>query len=159
MLQIIQTEYQRHADDSAAQVTGTITTVTRRLLPCIRLYHSWLKSRVAILSVHLSESTMTHAVQAFWTSYAKALSLMVSNTQFQGLPRLEYYLEEDDDVIAFRPFQDTRQPFSASERKARHHGQDVKLYHPNVEMLCRVRDLVEDALELVDNEVSNPSSL
>ncbi|KAL8869013.1 MAG: hypothetical protein Q9174_004590 [Haloplaca sp. 1 TL-2023] len=67
----------------------------------------------------------------------------------------EYLLEEDDDVIAFRPFQDTHQAFSGSERKARHHGQDLKRHHPNDEMLCRIRDLVEDALELVDNEVSS----
>lgn len=101
---------------------------------------------------------MSLFVKEFWRTYASVASLLLSATHFEDLPRLEYLLEEDEDVIGFGPFRDMQLQEDPSNsdpgsRKPKCHEQGVRRYHPNIEMCCRVRDFVENALKLAHNDV------
>ncbi|KAL8719017.1 MAG: hypothetical protein Q9225_003918 [Loekoesia sp. 1 TL-2023] len=157
LLQLLQAEYKRRATTSSTDSVGSITPVTRRLLPGLRYYQFWLLSRAALLSAHLGEPKMELPIQHFWTTYVEVLALMLSTTRFEDLPQLDYLFEEDEEIIGFRPLQeaDIQQKYfiqNSSSKKPKCHEQGVKRHHPNSEMLCRVRDFVADAVELANNE-------
>lgn len=101
---------------------------------------------------------MSPTVRELWKVYAATISSLVSITNFEDIPRLDYLLEEDEEVLGFRPLQDgqpEQRYFDMVSQKAKLkcHGKGVKRHHPNIEMLCRVRDFVEDALELAQSDV------
>lgn len=91
-------------------------------------------------------------------TYVEILSSVTTTVSFNHLPRLDYLLEEDEEIIDFRPLQEEqRQPRysnpDATIRKPKCHEHGVKRHHPNIEMLCRIRDFVEDAIDLAQNDV------
>lgn len=101
---------------------------------------------------------MHSLIQKFWTAYIEVLTLMSSTTRFGDLPRLEYLLEEDEEIIGFKPLQEggLQQKYlipKTTSRKPKCHEQGVKRHHPNTEMLCRIRDFVQDAIELAHSDV------
>lgn len=158
LLQLLQAEYKRRATASTADKAGFISPVTRRLLPGLRFYQFWLLSRGALLSAHLNEPKMELPIRQFWTTYIEVLVLLLSTTRFEDLPRVDYLFEEDEEIVGFRPLQeaDIQQKYfiqNSTSRKPKCHEQGVKRHHPSSEMLCRVRDFVEDAVELAHNEV------
>lgn len=90
--------------------------------------------------------------------YVKVISLMLSDPQLENLPQLEYLLEEDEEIIGFKPLQEgeLQQKYffpNYTSRKPKCHEQGVKRHHPNTESLCRIRDFMQDAIELASNEV------
>ncbi|KAL8736974.1 MAG: hypothetical protein Q9181_002142 [Wetmoreana brouardii] len=156
ILQLLQAEYKSRAIGQKSDDTAAVTSVVRRLLPGVRYYQFWLASRAALLSVHLGDTTMGCFITEFWTVYANLMSVLLSTTQFSDLPQLEYLLEEDEEIIGFRPLQEWQQKhtiLNPESNKPKCYERGVKRHHPNVEMLCRVRDLVEGALELANSDV------
>ncbi|KAL8855160.1 MAG: hypothetical protein Q9221_000066 [Calogaya cf. arnoldii] len=155
LLQSLVSEYQSRAQDDSK--IDTVTSTVRRLLPSLRYYSSWLISRAALLSVHLGDSTMDDVVRDFWAVYAETMSLLFSVTDVNGLPRLDYLLDEDADIIGFRPLQEVqlqRKP-SVSEafmRRLEHGDNCLMRVSADVEMRCRIRDLLEDSFELAEND-------
>ncbi|KAL8830698.1 MAG: hypothetical protein Q9170_005626, partial [Blastenia crenularia] len=158
LLQLFQAERQSRATtESSADSTGILSPVVRRLLPSLRYCQYWLLSRAALLSAHLEEPKMQSLLQQFWTHYIEVLTVILSNIRFDDLPRLEYLLEEDGETIGFRPLQEDnlQQKYltpNSTFRKPKCHEQGVKRHHPNIEMLCRLRDFVEDAIQLAHSE-------
>ena len=158
LLQLLQAEYKHQSTESSVGNAGIVTPVIRRSLPSLRHYQSWLLSRAALLSAHLGDTTMEIAINVFWSTYVETLGLMLSTSQLAGLPCLDYLLEEDEEIIGFRHLQEGELhkkyfiPNTAS-RKPKCHDKGVKRHHPNTEMLCRVRDFIEDAIELARSEV------
>ncbi|KAL8693149.1 MAG: hypothetical protein Q9218_001969 [Villophora microphyllina] len=153
ILRLLQVQCDNQAIEHGMEKGGVFPSVARRLLPCVRYYQSWLASRATLFSIHLSDVTMGPLVQELWVVYVATLSSLVSVTNFEDVPRLEYMLEEDEEVIGFRPLQDghLQQQYAdtnSQKRKPKCHEGGFKRHHPNIEMLCRVRDFVEDALEL-----------
>ncbi|KAL8648877.1 MAG: hypothetical protein Q9226_005805 [Calogaya cf. arnoldii] len=155
LLQSLVSEYQTRAQDGSN--IDTATSTVRRLLPSLRYYSSWLISRAALLSVHLGDSTMDDVVRDFWAVYTETTSLLLSATDVKDLPRLDYLLDEDADIIGFRPLQEVqlqRKP-SVSEafmRRIEHGDIGLTRVSADVEMRCRIRDLLEDSLELAEND-------
>ncbi|KAL8675652.1 MAG: hypothetical protein Q9224_007435, partial [Gallowayella concinna] len=96
-------------------------------------------------------------VKEFWTVYAEALSLLIPTIGFETVPRIEYLLEEDEEIMGFRPLQQGQmeQKYTISNsttRKPKCHEVGVERLNPDTEMLCRIRDFLEDALELTRND-------
>ncbi|KAL8942095.1 MAG: hypothetical protein Q9216_001861 [Gyalolechia sp. 2 TL-2023] len=157
LLHLLQAEYKDRSIEGSTDNVDVIGPIMRRLLPSLRYYQSWLLCRAALLSAHLGEPKMLSLIQIFWTTYAEVLRLMSLTTRFADLPRHEYLLEEDEEIIGFRPLQEGALqqkhliPNSMS-RKPKCNEQGVKRHHPNTEMLCRIRDFVEDAIELAHSE-------
>ncbi|KAL9006933.1 MAG: hypothetical protein Q9188_000309 [Gyalolechia gomerana] len=158
ILQLLQAEYEHRNTENNTGSANTLGPIMRRLLPSLRYYQSWLFSRAALLSAHLGEPKMHSLIQKFWTAYIDVLTLMSWTNRFGDLPRLEYLLEEDEEIIGFKPLQEggLQQKYlipNTTSRKPKCHEQGVKRHHPNTEMLCRIRDFVQDATELAHSEV------
>ncbi|KAI4230732.1 MAG: hypothetical protein LQ349_006067 [Xanthoria aureola] len=156
LLQSLGGEYRNRAQEGSK--LDAVTSTVRRLLPSLRYYSAWLISRAAILSVHLGDSAMDHVVKEFWAIYAETTSLLSSASEMIGLPRLDYLLEEDADIIGFRHLQEVqlqRKPSvsEASMRRTKHCDVGFTRVPSDVEMRCRIRDFLEDSLELIENDV------
>ena len=101
---------------------------------------------------------MDRFVRDFWAFYTEAMSLLLSATKVNDLPPLEYLLEEDVDTIGFRPLQQMQmqRKLAVSEsflRRASLCEVIVKRQPAHIEMQYRIRDLLDDALELTENDV------
>ncbi|KAL9021053.1 MAG: hypothetical protein Q9185_001721 [Variospora sp. 1 TL-2023] len=156
LLQLLKSAYESRAKEYGSKEVNVVTSTARRLLPSLRYYSSWLMSRAALLAAHLSDLTMGRIIKGFWTTYVETLTIILLNTNFEDLPRPDYLLDEDEEIIGFKPLQEEQSPQKrlnpeATTRKPKCHEHSIKRHHPNIEMLCRIRDLVEDAIELAQS--------
>lgn len=156
LLQTVGREYQNLAQEGNRG--NFITSAVRKLLPSLRYYSAWLISRAALLSVHLGDVTMDHVVKNFWMTYADTMSLLMCVTEINDVPRLQYLLEEDVSIIGFRPLQEVqlqRKPSIAAAfiRRVNHEDVDLAPVPSDIEVQCRIRDLLEDILELAESDV------
>ena len=138
-----------------------LTALVRRLLPAVRVYTSWLATSACLLVPELGHAALTSELKLLWTAYAKALTALVSAFPVQGLPSVGYLLEEDEDTVGFKPFENkiARRWFhdDGGRRKPRRHDPAVELLGPDTEMLARVRDILTDGLQIVVvDKVSRP---
>ncbi|KAL9037901.1 MAG: hypothetical protein Q9180_003458 [Flavoplaca navasiana] len=155
LLQTVGREYQNLAQ--GGNTGNPITSAVRRLLPSLRYYSAWLISRAALLSVHLGDVTMDHVVKNFWVTYADTMSLLMSVTEINDSPQLQYLLEEDVSIIGFRPLQEVqlqRKPSisAAFMRGVNHEDVDLAPVPSDIEVRCRIRALLEDILELAESD-------
>lgn len=154
LLQLLHTECKHGTTEGIKDQVDFINPVVRRLLPPLRHYSFWLISRAALLSAHLDDPVIGPLIKDFWTVYVGTLTLILSGTSFEELPRLDYLLEEDEEIIGFAPLQEGQSTQAGTARKAKCQERGVKRHHPNIEMRCRVRDMVEDAIGLSHSEVT-----
>ncbi|KAL8772663.1 MAG: hypothetical protein Q9209_002324 [Squamulea sp. 1 TL-2023] len=155
LLQTLRGEYQNRTQEGSK--IDSVMSAIRKLLPSLRYYSAWLISRAALLSVHLRDSTLDCFVKEFWIIYADTASLLLSTTVNQDIPRLEYLLEDDVDIIGFRPLQELQleQKLSVSEafkRRVEHREVGFTRQSPDIEMLCRIRDFLEDMIGLSEDD-------
>jgi len=140
--------------------SGTLTAITRRVLPALRQYSSWLMSNATILAAGVGDAVLTVQVTELWKIYAHALTLLVTTFPVSALPPpVEYLLEEDEDTLGFKPFMNeiTQRRYYSEDtgsQKPKWHDQGVHRHHPNLEMLGRIRDLLTDGMVLHAQEVT-----
>lgn len=147
--------------------TERMTAVTRRVLPGLRHYSSWLVANAALLVAQVGDSSLNVQVREMWKIYANSLTLLAATFPAETLPVVEYLLEEDEDTIGFKPFNSVdsssrRRRYYGSKgqaRKPRMHDRGIERRHPNEEMLSRVRDFLMDGLELAIAGVGRPVRL
>ncbi|KAI4289499.1 MAG: hypothetical protein L6R35_001234 [Caloplaca aegaea] len=157
ILLLLKSAYESRAKEYGSKEVNVVTSTARRLLPSLRYCSSWLMSRAALLAAYLSDLTMGAIIKEFWKAYVETLTIILSNTNFEDLPRPDYLLEEDEEIIGFKPLQEEQSPQKrlnpeAITRKPKCHEHGIKRHHPDIEMLCRIRDLVEDAIELAQSQ-------
>lgn len=136
-----------------------VTPLMRRVLPCLRLYSSWLLWSLPLLTRPLHEGkfheSLMHDLKRMWSIYTRALQSMVDAFAASELIAIDYLLEEDSETIGFMPFQTpvVKERFleDGKYRKADRHS--AKRHHPNKEMLGRVRDFISDGLKLAEMRV------
>ena len=167
LLQVLQPELESlaSAEDEPkpgnAQLTGLdqISAVARRVLPGLRHYSSWLTSNSAILVSQLQLDTpLCVQVKELWKIYASTLTLLASTFSAPSLPCIDYLLEEDEDALGFKPFENEQAVGryflqDTNVMKPKWHSQGVERHHPNVEMAGRIRDFLTDGLRLAIDEV------
>jgi Est1 DNA/RNA binding domain len=139
---------------SSRDLSDRISATARRILACLRQYSSWLVSNASHLVALENHEVVGVQITEFWRIYANALTLLAATFQKSDLPSIDYLLEEDEDTIAFTPFTNscTLSRFYHADGvtlKPRSRDQTVQRYHPSVEMLFRVRGLLEDGVALV----------
>lgn len=175
LLQILQPELEVLAnpeEDQGVELgqrrSEKITAVTRRVLPGLRQYSSWLSCNAGILAAQIGDNTLNVQIKELWKIYANTLTLLTATFSTSSLPVIDYLLEEDEDTIGFKPFESENTyrryfiPDPPSEKrvfKPRFHDETVKRQHPNLEMLGRVRELLTDGLTLVMEKVSFNESM
>lgn len=168
LLQVLQPELESLAsaeDELATENTGStdldqISAVARRVLPGLRHYSSWLTSNTAVLIRHLElDTSLSVQVKELWKIYASTLTLLASTFSVSSLPCIEYLLEEDEDTLGFKPFENERAVGryylqDPNVKKPKWHNQGVERHHPNVEMAGRIRDFLAEGLKLAIDEVN-----
>ena len=166
LLQVLLLELERQVSDDS-QDTGDgpgsgsvkLTAVTRRVLPGLRYYSSWLASNAAILAAGVGDVALNVQVQELWKIYANTLTFLVSTFPVSGLPPpVEYLLEEDEDTIGFKPLDNDnvqRRYYieATGSRKPKSHDRGIHRQHPNIEMFARIRDLLTDGMVIHSQEV------
>ena len=165
LLQVLQPELDCLIITGEEQEAGTgskkpekITAVARRVLPGLRQYSSWLSCTSALLAAQIGDNSLNVQTKELWKIYANTLTLLAATFSAADLPSIDYLLEEDEDTIGFKPFEDESTPRRyydphTGKRKPLFHAKGVERQHPNVEMLGRVRDFLTDGLELALKEV------
>lgn len=153
----------RESEDGARVNHDTVTVVARRVLPALRQYSSWLLSNSsALVSESEDRDTSLHIqIREFWKLYASTLTLLAWTFHVQTLPEVEYLLEEDQDIIGFRPLmnEESGRRYYDATRRLKPQLQDESVerhHHPNDEMLFRIRHLLIDAADLVNRNVGSP---
>lgn len=132
----------------------SVTPVTRRILPHLRLYSSWLLSKAEYL---LASETLKVQMREFWLVYAEALSLLAATYSLRDMPELQYLLDEDLDTLGFSPFSDLVQRklfYAQGQMKPAHDEIRFGPRSPEIETLYRIKCLVTDGLILCRGEVS-----
>ena len=164
LLRIMQSEL----EDDASYETGRsedidgsekITPVIRRIVIGLRHYSTWLLSSIAFLLAESGDSSVNDQIRKFWRVYATTLTLLAATFSVSALRSIDYLLEEDEDTIGFKPFHSERarrryDDQVTGKKKPRFHDECVERYHPNIEILGRLRDFLTDGLELALDEVS-----
>ena len=159
MLQVLLPELERSANEDV-QSNGIgpssgsikITAVTRRVLPALRLYSSWLLSNAEILAAQVGDNVLNVQVRELWKIYATALTLMTSTFAVSQLPEVDYLLDEDENTMGFKPLDNetTKRRYYAGAdlvvQRPKYHDRGIQRHHPNVEMLGRIRDLLTDGM-------------
>ena len=141
-----------------------VTAVMRRILPAVRHYSSWLTCNIDLLVGYTGPSApynLASLVKDFFGMYASTMTILASTYNAESLPMIEYLLEEDEDTIAFKPFDNGSSRYlekTSNTLKPKFHTHGVDRHHPNVEMLARVRDLLTDSVKLAIKEVSSAHS-
>lgn len=143
---------------SSKDISDKISATARRILPCLRHYSSWLVSNASHLVALEDHDFVGIQVRGFWRTYADALTLLAAIFSKSELPNVEYLLGEDEDTIAFTPFAhpSTSRRYFQTDRptqRPRSSDQGVQRHHPSVEMLFRIRGLLEDGIALAAEEV------
>jgi hypothetical protein len=165
LLQLLQPELAGpRDDDDAPDVTGresdntteSITAVTRRILPALRQYSTWLVLRTEIISGLEGNTPLAVHIKEMWSIYCSTLSLLVVAFPPENLMELDYLLEEDAATVGLKPFRDselcTLYTTADGKLKPRTTDPNVERSHPNLEMRSRVRDLLRDAVVLASNK-------
>ena len=166
LLQVLSPEMEQFSNNTeSSSGSAKISAVSRRLLPSLRLYSSWLIANAVILASQFGDTLLHIQIKELWKIYASTLTLLASNFAIAELPLIVYLLPEDEDTVAFKPFDhdELRQRYYKEDlvsQKPKWHGNDVQRHHPNVEMYGRIRGLLTDAMILHSREVSSqyPSS-
>lgn len=166
LLQVLQPELERQVDAGGeSDIDGTptsgsdqISAVARRVLPGLRHYSSWLISNAKVLTTQFGDALLSVQIKELWKIYASTLTLLASTFEVSDLPSIGYLLEEDEDTLGFKPFENdrtTRRYFcqESNIQKPKWHNNGVERHHPNLEMFGRIRDFLTEGLLLAVDEV------
>ncbi|KAL9107838.1 MAG: hypothetical protein Q9227_007353 [Pyrenula ochraceoflavens] len=159
LLQILLSELESYNADNdhleRQSSTERLTATTRRILPALRQYSSWLLSNSDLLIAQQKKSLINVEIKEFWKIYTDSLTLLATTFPNQDSPAVDYLLDEDEDTIAFEPLFNqatgTRYYRSGSTQLKARVGANVERHHPNQEMLSRIRDFIEDGRILTKN--------
>lgn len=167
LLQVLLPELERSVSDDTqdkGSALGSksvkITAVTRRVLPALRQYSSWLLSNAEILlAAQVGDNVLSVQIRELWKIYATTLTLLTSTFIDFKPPHVEYLLDEDEDTVGFKPLDNERtkqryyDEIDLVLRKPKYHDRGLQRHHPNMEMLGRIRDLLTDGMNHHSDEV------
>ncbi|RPB26879.1 hypothetical protein L211DRAFT_804507 [Terfezia boudieri ATCC MYA-4762] len=143
--------------DKPTNPTEYVSAVGRRMLPALRLYSKWLLVSYEKLRNTIDDTSLAVQTKQLWQTYANTLTLLAATFNVNTLPRLDYMLEEDEDIIGFLPLASASKRddyFKADATEVPLLKQDKNSpyrVHPNEEQLSRVLLLLEDGLTLCRN--------
>ena len=124
------------------------------MLPALRLYSKWLLVSYEKLRNTIDDTSLAVQTKQLWQTYANTLTLLAATFNVDTLPRLDYMLEEDEDIIGFLPLagasngNEYLNEDAAESPLLRQDKNPPYRVHPNEEQLSRVLLLLEDGLTL-----------
>ena len=154
LLQLLEPELAGSRDEDAPDVTGrlkkgnteSITAVTRRILPALRQYSTWLVSRAEIITAQKSNFLLNVHIKEMWSMYCSTLSLLVLAFPPENLSEVDYLLEEDAATVGLKPLRDSElcKLYTDEEGhlKPRISDPGVQRSHPNLEMVSTCYEIL-----------------
>lgn len=147
-----------------------LTPALRRILPLLRLYSAWLSSNVHIIAGLAEDDALSVYIDDLWRAYSRAVAA-VADDQIFGIwtleeYRAEYMLEEDADVLGFKPLQNEWTKIwrnwydkASGTLKPKFSDAHIARMLPEEEMLARLMGLLDDGLHLAHDVDEAPISL
>ena len=156
LLQILLPELAREDEvaglSEPGDLSNRLSSITRRILPSLRHYSSWLLTNVSFLVAQGNDPFLGVHIREFWKIYANALTLLAGTFPVKDLPVIEYLLEEDEDTIGFLPISNENTIWRYHGQpdclKPRYGEENTPKELPQVEMLFRIRDFIANGVEL-----------
>ena len=142
-----------------------ITVITRRILPALRQYSTWLVSEANVL-VGTNYTPVKFYIKEMWKMYVDVLTGLANLFPVTDLPSINYLLEEDEATVGFKPLRDRELSHEGNlytdedgVMKPRSTDPGIERNHPNIEMQGRVRDILLCGLTLAVKLDNCPISL
>ena len=156
ILNVLKLELESLDHNQVPQEVDKLTVITRHILPSLRLCVSWVASHSELKDIEQGAISQDRA--EMWQSLTSVLTLLTATFQVDGLPLVEYVLQEDEDTLGFLPLETEQAAhrycfLGTNNRKPSVHSKTVQRHHPNYEMLSRVRDILADAVRMVVDQV------
>ena len=156
-LQTLRPEYARFCERAKGS-TMKYSSIIRQLLPALRHYSSWMLLRASLLVAQAGDAFINEHIKNLWCIYASTLTLLRNGHPSGNAVSIDYLLEEDEETVGFKPFEDelVRRRYKihgSSARKPRSHDQEVKQLCPNLEVVGRIQDLIQDGMSLAQNDL------
>jgi hypothetical protein len=136
-----------------------ITSISKRVLPALRQYSTWLVSLAPIIIATVDKEPIGQYIQDMWRTYARVLTGLTQAFPVGELPVLDYLLEEDKITVGFKPFCDPDIPPKCNlftgedgQLKPRSTRQEVPQDVSNFEMKGRIRDIILCALVIREKQ-------
>lgn len=149
-------------NSSSQKPQEKISVTCRRVLPALRQYSVWILTRYTHLlnyAVGAKDNLRPNLVN-MWKSHAAVLTKFLDLFKGSELKKSAYLLEEDETTIGFKPFNSLSIPLECrmhtdAEEAPKPHVTDpgVKRNHPNIEMQCRIHDMLIIGYKLQENEL------
>ena len=164
ILSVLRLELESLEPDKISQELDKLTVVMRHILPSLRFCVSWIASHSELKEIN--HDTLSEDRAEMWQNFTSVLTLLAAKFRVDGLPLIEYMLQEDEDTIGFLPLESERAAqrycfLGTNDPKPSVHSKTVQRHHPSHEMLSRVRDILTDVVKLVVDPVwlSGPATL
>ncbi|KAF2161037.1 hypothetical protein M409DRAFT_70103 [Zasmidium cellare ATCC 36951] len=149
-------------EDQDIELAAKLTPLGRRLLPCLRVYSSWLMTAINLVKGLFYDPTVGVSVQQFWPTYARVIDLIAQAFPIWDLDdvdEVEYLVEEDVETREFKPVCDelygTDRRWNNKQtgvKKPCCTDKNVVRLSPDEEMLHRVKEFLADGLNLANTE-------
>ncbi|OQO05797.1 hypothetical protein B0A48_09892 [Cryoendolithus antarcticus] len=170
LLEIFQDELLTLVKDAelvALDLQDKVTPITKRILPALRLYSSWLLDSVHLLFGLANDPKFAESIKKFWKVYGRTLDLVATIFPIWDLEEaaeVEYQLEEDVDIIGFQPlspFADDKtgrfwQKKQSAVNRAKFSDDSVTRVSMKEEDLVRVYGFLEDGLYIANDLDDSP---
>lgn len=154
-------------DDEGLQLGTRLTDITRRVLPALRLYSSWLLPMTHLIEGLASDDLLKDAADQLWPIYAKVIDLVAAIFpiwDLEDLPEVTYMLEEDSETLEFKPLVNEKTnkiwvDKQSGAAKPRFSDRGVQRALVDDEMLARIKEFLVDGLYLANDDDLAPIKL
>lgn len=135
-----------------------ITVISRKILPALRQYSTWLVSRITDIVKEANDAhprELTMYIRQMWAVYARVMTKIVGVFPVEELEHVGYLLEEDEMTVGFKPLRDPNLETETNlyvnadgNIKPRITDPGIARSLPKVEMTARIQDILLCALVL-----------
>ena len=154
-------------EDDGVRLATRLTDISRRILPALRLYSSWLLPMTHLLEGLSTDDLLRDAIDQLWPIYAKVVDLVAAIFpiwDLEDLSEVTYLLEEDAETLEFKPLMNEKTNkiwFNkhTGVSKPRFSDRGVERASVDGEMLARIKDFLFDGLFLANDDDSAPIKL
>ncbi|KAK9448520.1 uncharacterized protein V1518DRAFT_419179 [Limtongia smithiae] len=145
-------EVRRAATGMAEIQSSTLSPASRRILACLRMYSSWLRTIAITSLVDNDDPMMQQSIEDMWRQYAQTLSSLAVLFGSLSFEKTDVLLNEDIDLIGFLPLESglTGVRASAKTFTLTEIEEFTSRLHPSQEVILRVSDILTDAHALTN---------
>jgi len=145
---------------SAEDLAEKLSAIAKTILPVLRNYSSWFIINRKVLALELINPALDELTSQLWAAYVATLNALLRVFPFQALteavPPATVMLAEDVESLGFKPLQDAAvisRWYADGQLKPKYLSSRHNQPAAETVMLVRIRALLEDATQMVQDEV------